>query len=104
MSYKVQAWSWCADYCKKKGLNPHFPENWNEALLEYRRQHNIYEMDDYVIHDGELMVFAMWSEAAKDCAYVGYAYAEDGFLLHKDEFRHATDAEIQAGKRLEVKG
>ena len=72
------------------------------ALLEYRRQHNIFETDDYIIHDGELKVFAMWSSAVEGCAYIGYAYAENGEMAHKDEFRHATDAEIKAGKRLEV--
>lgn len=75
----------------------------NNALLEHRRQHNIFEPDDYIIHDGELKVFAMWSSAVEGCAYIGYAYAENGEMAHKDEFRHATDAEIKAGKRLEVK-
>ena len=74
-----------------------------EELLKYRRQHNIFEPDDYIIHDGELKVFAMWSSAVEGCAYIGYAYAENGEMAHKDEFRHATDAEIEAGKRLEVK-
>ena len=73
-----------------------------EELLKYRRQHNIFEPDDYIIHDGELKVFAMWSSAVEGCAYIGYAYAEDGEMAHKDEFRHATDEEIKAGKRLEV--
>ena len=74
-----------------------------EELLKYRRQHNIFEPDDYIIHDGELKVFAMWSNAIDGCAYIGYAYAEDGEMAQKDEFRHATDEEIKAGKRLEVK-
>ena len=74
-----------------------------KALLDYRRQHNIFEPDDYIIHDGELKVFAMWSSAVEGCAYIGYAYAENGEMAHKDEFRHATDEEINAGKRLEVK-
>ena len=73
-----------------------------EELLKYRRQHNIFETDDYIIHDGELKVFAMWSSAVEGCAYIGYAYAENGEMAHKDEFRHATDEEIKAGKRLEV--
>ena len=72
------------------------------ALIEYRRQHNIFETDDYIIHDDELKVFAMWSSAVEGCAYIGYAYAENGEMAHKDEFRHATDEEIKAGKRLEV--
>lgn len=69
-------------------------------LLQYRRQHNIFEMGDYIIHDGELKVFAMWSNAVDGCAYIGYAYAEDGEMAEKDEFRHATDAEIEAEHRL----
>ena len=77
-------------------------ESIDKALLEYRRQHNIFEPDDYIIHDGELKVFAMWSSAVEGCAYIGYAYAENGEMAHKDEFRHATDEEIKAGKRLEV--
>ena len=74
-----------------------------EELLKYRRQHNIFEPDDYIIHDDELKVFAMWSSAVEGCAYIGYAYAENGEMAQKDEFRHATDEEIKAGKRLEVK-
>ena len=72
----------------------------SDALLEYRRANNIFEMDDYIIHDGELKVFAMWSTTIEGCAYIGYAYAEDGEMADKDEFRHATDEEIEAGKRL----
>ena len=68
-----------------------------EALLEYRRANNIFEIDDYIIHDGELKVFAMWSTAIEGCAYIGYAYAEDGEMADKNEFRHANDAEIAAG-------
>ena len=71
-----------------------------DALLSYRRQHNIFEPDDYIIHDGELKVFAMWSSAVEGCAYIGYAYAENGEMAHKDEFRHATPEEIKAGRRL----
>ena len=71
-----------------------------QFYLEYRRANNIFEMDDYIIHDGELKVFAMWSTAIQGCAYIGYAYAEDGEMADKSEFRHATDAEIQAGHKL----
>ena len=72
-----------------------------DALLEYRRANNIFEMDDYIIHDGELKVFAMWSTAIEGCAYIGYAYAEDGEMAKNDEFRHATDAEIKANRSLD---
>lgn len=75
-------------------------ESIDKALLEYRCAHNIFEEGDYIIHDGELKVFAMWSNAIDGCAYIGYAYAEDGEMAHKDEFRHATDAEIEVEHRL----
>ena len=81
---------------------PNETENNKQILLDYRRANNIFETDDYIIHDGELKVFAMWSSAIDGCAYIGYAYAEDGEMAHKDEFQHATDAEIKAGKRLEL--
>ena len=84
-SYDFGIFSWC---------------DLQSALLEHRRQHNIFEPDDYIIHDDELKVFAMWSSAVEGCAYIGYAYAENGEMAHKDEFRHATDAEIAAGRRL----
>ena len=76
-------------------------ERMKAALLAYRRANNIFEMDDYIIHDGELKVFAMWSTAIEGCAYIGYAYAEDGEMAKSDEFRHATDAEIKANRSLD---
>ena len=75
-------------------------EELERAMLEHRRAHNIFEEGDYIVHDGELKVFAMWSNAIDGCAYIGYAYAEDGEMAHKDEFRHATDAEIEVEYRL----
>ena len=91
-----------AEQLKADKPYPNETENNKRILLDYRRANNIFEMDDYIIHDGELKVFAMWSSAVEGCAYIGYAYAEDGEMAHKDEFRHATDEEIKAGKRLEV--
>lgn len=65
------------------------------ALLEYRRQHNIFEVGDKV--------------AVKDHPF----WPEDYVILTVEQehigkwymsaWRHATDAEIKAGKRLEVK-
>lgn len=75
-------------------------QSMRELLLEHRRQYNIYEPDDWIIFENELMVFAMWSRACPDHAYIGYAYAEDGQLEPKSSFRHATDEEIAAERRL----
>ena len=71
------------------------------ALLEYRRQHNIYEEGDWIIYDDDLMVFAMWSKHHNEYAYIGYANADDGALEHRSAFRHATDKEIAQGYRDE---
>lgn len=59
-----------------------------KALLEYRRQHNIFEAGDRFVIDGLFGVF----------------YANDGNIPYLDynKIRHATDEEIKAGKRLEV--
>ena len=80
---------------------PNETENNKRILLDYRRAHNIFEMGDYIIHDGELKVFAMWSTAIEGYAYIGYAYAEVGEMAENDEFRHATDAEIKANRCLD---
>lgn len=68
-------------------------------LLEHRRQHNIFEENDRIVFvddfmHGELMVVAwtrkgeVWmDEGAKRCTELSM-------------IRHATEAEIQAGRRL----
>ena len=71
-----------------------------KALLEYRRQHNIFEIGDKVV-------------SKENNGFVYTVITVDGGLgrlknvlfdhvypLH--DFRHATDEEIKAGKRLEV--
>ncbi len=56
------------------------------AMLEYRRQHNIFEVGDRFVIDGLFGVF----------------YANDGNIPYLDynKIRHATDEEIAAGRRL----
>lgn len=87
-------------------------------LLEYRRQHNIFEVGDWVfpmvrINDeiegvgcficaekGELVVVR---EVKTKGVYCSHEHRLDNsFYMKFSEFRHATDAEIKAGKRLEV--
>lgn len=69
------------------------------ALLQYRRQHNIFEESDKIVFvdefmHGELMTVA-WVRN-------GEVWMDDGAKLCTDlrVIRHATDAEIEAGKRL----
>ena len=80
-------------------------ENWRNVkdatLLEYRRQHNIFEEKDNIVFvdefmHGELMTVA-WVRN-------GEVWMDDGAKRCTDltMIRHATDAEIKAGKRLEV--
>ena len=71
-----------------------------DALLQYRRQHNIFEIGDKVV-------------SKENNGFVYTVITVDGGLgrlknvlfdhvypLH--DFRHATDEEIKVGKRLEV--
>ena len=76
-------------------------EQLEKELLEYRREHNIFEEGDWIIYDDDLMVFAMWSKHHNEYAYIGYANADDGALEHRSAFRHATDEEIAQGYRDE---
>ena len=85
--------------CKSGVVHP--TQQLLDALLEHRRQHNIFEPDDWIIYDDELMVFAMWSKHHNEYAYIGYANTDDGALEHRSKFRHATDAEIAQGYRDE---
>ena len=66
-----------------------------EELLKYRRQHNIFEVGDKVVVKAETfwpedyLIQTVWQE------HIGKWYMS--------AWRHATDEEIKAGKRLEVK-
>ena len=80
-----------------------------KALLQHRRVHGIFEVGDAVIRKWNGRLY-----------YLIVDIDSDGkeFLIHRDRgakfkdcrisdnicnFKHATDAEIEAGKRLEVK-
>lgn len=74
---------------------------YRKELLEYRRQHNIFEEKDNIVFvdefmHGELMTVA-WVRN-------GEVWMDDGAKRCTDltMIRHATDAEIEAGKRLEL--
>ena len=80
-----------------------------DTLLEYRRQHNIFEVGDKVVYrdlpherlfsvrfvgDDEIVVYELWDEMGAKTFTEKHPYSD---------IDHATDAEIKAGKRLEVK-
>jgi hypothetical protein len=62
-----------------------------KALLQYRREHNIFEVGDKV-------AFTTLDSGSDISEY------EDWFIDFHDCIRHATPEEIQAGRRLEVYG
>ena len=98
MNYKVEAWSWCADYCKKNQWNPHDSYFWNKANLEYRRQHNIFEVGDKVIktHPKNTILWPVLGVYKNGGVWLDYK----GFCWKPPSVRHATDEEIKAGRRL----
>lgn len=93
----------------KKELNS--PSNTNvffqceieQALLEYRRQHNIFEVGDKVVlismSDNEVFEYTEYSKGLD----LHFFESEHNYGHAKlSDIRHANDAEIAAGKRLEV--
>lgn len=72
-----------------------------DALLEYRRQHNIFEVGDKVIgsklFDDRIFEFQYYLPELSMAVI-----SKDGAAIGLNQLRHATDEEIKAGKRLEV--
>lgn len=90
---------------KRSGIAPMELER---ALLQYRREHGIYEVGDKVVYhslpharlfyvkavlDDSIVVRECWDEAGAKCFSEFEPYLD---------IRHATDAEIKVGHRLEV--
>lgn len=72
------------------------------TLLQYRRQHNIFEVGDLSLtidpwFGSNLLVVVDFRESETE----RYAIFSDGGFFRISGLRHATDAEIKAGKRLE---
>lgn len=81
-----------------------FKQNLADELLEYRRQHNIFEVGDKVVlismSDNEVFEYTEYSKGLD----LHFFESEHNYGHAKlSDIRHATDAEIAAGKRLEVK-
>ena len=70
------------------------------ALIEYRRQHNIFEVGDKVVskENNEFVYTVITVDGG--LGRLKNILFDHVYPLH--DFRHATDAEIKAGKRLEV--
>ena len=72
-------------------------------LLEYRRQHNIFEVGDKVVFE------AHFCDGHEGLGHGEITYCtidkrvfeiDNYYLISIDEIRHATDLEIEAGKGL----
>lgn len=82
-------------------------ENWRNVkeatLLEYRRQHNIFEVGDLVIDtnykDSDVQEIKSVNGNRIEVFHKNKSYYFATFIF---SFRHATDEEIKEGKRLEV--
>lgn len=84
-----------------------------EELLKYRRQHNIFEVGDKVVFSNNPCALnrSVWQVISnKDypvvapiCNFNGRVVVEANMsVLSPYRIQHAEDAEIKAGKRLEV--
>lgn len=87
----------CSDGFDVQGLR--------DALLEYRREHNIFETGDWVVlekwHDDNVLlsIYRVFSET--ECKTIKAVKRDSGVSRygHKKNFRHATPYEIHTGKR-----
>lgn len=76
-----------------------------DALLQYRRQHNIFESDDLVTSkkwvDGSIHKIELVDSEDRTLKIFSHDMAFS-YWVDSRNYRHATDEEIKAGKRLEV--
>lgn len=86
-----------------KEMKPIYPgeiETNNRLLLEYRRQHNIFEVGDFIFHPMFGALFEIKRIAERYVVASTKSGYETNLLI--ELISHATDAEIAAGKRLEA--
>lgn len=79
-----------------------------QALLEYRRQHNIFEVGDKVVLAKSYSLDTVHEIKRIENLTPHIKDSETTYFLENSlgcwsfQIKHATDAEIAAGKRLEV--
>ena len=71
-----------------------------EKLLEHRRQHNIFEVGDYVVKTNPKIKHAHVRVVISTSPSGGAVLDYQGFPYKFPCVRHATDEEIKAGRRL----
>lgn len=95
---------------KAEGEKWGFDDFLNNQLLEYRRQHNIFEVGDKVVIESYRNTYVSCGRPSQySIGDLMVIHNLDGNVISDDDYnfidyrdvRHATDAEIKAGKRLE---
>lgn len=76
-------------------------ESIDKALLEYRRQHNIFEVGDYFVNYADDAVYTALSIDQNNRMHGKSGDKNVWTYFGRFGLRHATDEEIAAGKRLE---
>ena len=74
----------------------------NNALLEYRSKHNIFEVGDYFVNYADDAVYTALSIDQNNRMHGKSGDKNVWTYFGRFGLRHATDEEIKAGKRLEV--
>lgn len=96
-AYKKNGWS-ISDVCK--GFHQYFTiEDLEKATLQYRRANNIFEVGDFIVKaarlkDGDLYRIGEIAESKN------YIKTGCGIFIDTPMFRHATNEEIKAGRRI----
>lgn len=76
----------------------------DKELLEYRCQHNIFEVGDKVIFTDVLnscvVTFESIESNPMQIVWLTYPDGTAGYVFHLSKIRHASDEEIKAGHRL----
>ena len=81
----------------KAGLAPY---GYEEALLEYRREHNIFEVGDCVVKTDPKIKHAHVRVVISTSPSGGAVLDYQGFPYKFPCVRHATEEEIKVGRRL----
>ena len=96
-AYKKNGWS-ISDVCK--GFHQYFTiEDLEKAILQYRREHNIFEKNDSVVKKSG----KHWSQVFKvhnSNEKITTIQAHVLVMFETRFLRHATNEEIKAGRRL----
>lgn len=75
-----------------------------DALLEYRRANNIFEVGDKVVFTDILNSCVVTFESTEtdpmQIVWLTYPDGTAGYVFHLNKIKHATDEEIKVGHRL----